>query len=47
VLSVIVAGELSNSGVRQAIGLPLLALFVIFFTNLITAFFVLKKRKLE
>ncbi|HIH19213.1 TPA: hypothetical protein HA225_04505 [Candidatus Micrarchaeota archaeon] len=47
VLSVIVAGELSNSGVRQAIDLPLLALFVIFFTNLITAFFVLKKRKLE
>ncbi len=47
VLSVIVAGELSSAGVAQAIDLPLLALFVIFFTNLITAFLVFKKRKLE
>ena len=46
VLSVIVAGELSGAGVQQPIDLPLLALFVIFFTNLITAFLVLKKRKL-
>lgn len=47
VLAVIVAGELSRTGAAQAIDLPLLALFVIFFTNLITAFFVIKKRKLE
>ena len=47
VLSVIVAGELSSAGLQAAIDLPLLALFVIFFTNLITAFFVIRKRKLE
>ncbi len=45
VLAVIVAGELAKAGVKSPIDLPLLALFVIFFTNLITALLVFKKRK--
>jgi potassium/hydrogen antiporter len=45
VLSVIVAGELGTNGTAAAIDLPLLALFVIFFSNLITAWLVLRKRE--
>ncbi|MCX8195036.1 MAG: cation:proton antiporter [Candidatus Micrarchaeota archaeon] len=47
VLAVIAAGELSHAGISMPIDLPLLALFVIFFTNMITAAMVAKKRKLD
>jgi len=47
VLSVIAYNELSLSGTQPAVDLPLLALFVIFFTNAISAFLVLRNRKKE
>lgn len=50
VLSIIAYEELAAAGTPIAIDLPLLALFVIFFTNLFSALFVLfrgKKRRLE
>ena len=47
VLSVIAYNELSLSGAKPAVDLPLLALFVIFFTNAISAFLVLRNRRKE
>ena len=44
VLSVVVAGDLSRAGVPLPYDLPLLALFVIFFTNAISAWLVLRRR---
>ena len=44
VIAVIAAGELSAAGAVLPIDLPLLALFVIFFTNAISTIFVLRKR---
>ncbi len=44
VLSVLVFQELAAGGVPSPIDLPLLALFVIFFTNAISAFLALRKR---
>ena len=44
VIAVIAAGELAAAGVALPTDLPLLALFVIFFTNAISTLFVLKKR---
>jgi len=43
VLSVVVWQELSAAGTAPSVDLPLLALFVIFFTNAISAFLVLRK----
>lgn len=47
VLAVVAAHELELSGVHMQIDLPLLALFVIFFTNAISAFMVLRNRGKE
>ncbi len=47
VLAVIASHELSISGAAPVIDLPLLALFVIFFTNAISAFLVLRNRGKE
>lgn len=47
VLSVIAYHELALSGSKPPIDLPLLALFVIFFTNAISALLVLRNRKKE
>ena len=44
VISVIAAGELSRAGVALPVDLPLLALFIIFFTNAISTVLVLRKR---
>jgi cell volume regulation protein A len=44
VLSVVVFEELSAAGAAPAIDLPLLALFVVFFTNAISAFLVFRDR---
>jgi potassium/hydrogen antiporter len=44
VIAVIASGELSAAGASLPIDLPLLALFVIFFTNAISTLFVLRKR---
>ncbi|MCX6770613.1 MAG: cation:proton antiporter [Candidatus Micrarchaeota archaeon] len=44
VIAVIAAGEISSAGGALPIDLPLLALFVIFFTNAISAVFMLGKR---
>ncbi|MFA5930122.1 MAG: cation:proton antiporter [Candidatus Micrarchaeia archaeon] len=44
VIAVIASGELSHSGAALPLDLPLLALFVIFFTNAISTFFVFRKR---
>jgi cell volume regulation protein A len=44
VLAVVVSQELSAAGAAPPIDLPLLALFVIFFTNLISAFLVFRKK---
>ena len=42
-LSIIVANELASAGVAPSLDLPLLALFVIFFTNLLSAWLVIRK----
>ncbi len=44
VLAVVVSQEMAAAGVQIPIDLPLLALFVIFFTNLISAFLVFRKK---
>ncbi|VVB99469.1 Uncharacterised protein [uncultured archaeon] len=43
VLSVVVYEELSAAGLTPSVDLPLLALFVIFFSNAVTAFLVIRK----
>lgn len=45
VLSVVAYGELSSAGTPFPLDLPLLALFVIFFSNLVSAYMALAKRK--
>jgi hypothetical protein len=47
VLSVVVYDELLAAGAPITLDLPLLALFVIFFTNLISAALLLKKGRLK
>ena len=44
VIAVIATGELSRAGIAPPIDLQLLALFVVFFTNAISTFLVLRKR---
>jgi cell volume regulation protein A len=44
VLAIIAAGELTHAGMLLPIDIPLLALFVVFFTNAISAWQVLKKK---
>jgi len=42
-LAIIVANELASAGIAPALDLPLLALFVIFFTNVLSAWLVIRK----
>jgi NhaP-type Na+/H+ or K+/H+ antiporter len=44
VIAVIAAGELSSAGVPLPVDLPLLALFVVFFTNAASTWLVFRKR---